>query len=351
MKKILFLFSLIAVISCKEEQKPKDFMTFSGKIIDKNSDSIIIRNETYSKTIKVNEDGTFKDTLKVKTGNYSFYDGGESTSLFLQNGYDLSMSLDTKMFDETIKYTGIGSESNNYLAEKSLMQETLFPPSLFDFEETEFKSALSNINSKRISFLNENKNIDSTLYRIEKEDIDKFESQYLEYYSKQEEMNKARAAKFADLIGQPSPIFTNYENYEGGNLSLIDLKGKYVYIDIWATWCGPCIAEIPSLKKVEKENHDKNIEFVSISVDNGRGYKNKSKEAAKEGWKNMIAEKELGGIQLYADKDFESDFIREYRINSIPRFILIDPDGNVVNADAPRPSSPKLKKLFDTLSI
>lgn len=351
MKKIIFLLSVIAVISCKEEQPVKDFVTFSGTITDKNSDSIFISNKTYSKTIKVNEDGTFKDTLKVETGIFSFYDGGESTSLFLQNGYDLTMNLDTKMFDETIMYSGIGSESNNYLAQKSLMQETLFPPSLFDFEETEFKSALSNINSTRINFLNENKTIDSTLYRIEKEDIDKFESQYLEYYSKQEEMNKARAAQFADLIGLPSPTFSDYENYEGGTLSLSDLKGKYIYIDIWATWCGPCIAEIPSLKKVEEEYHDKNIEFVSISVDNGRGYKDKSKEAAKEGWKKMIAEKELGGIQLYADKDFESDFIREYRINSIPRFILIDPDGNVVNPDAPRPSSPKLIKLFNSLNI
>ncbi|NCP52647.1 MAG: thioredoxin, partial [Flavobacteriales bacterium] len=70
-----------------------------------------------------------------------------------------------------------------------------------------------------------------------------------------------------------------------------------------------------------------------------------------EGWKKMIAEKDLGGIQLFADKAWESDFIQGLRINSIPRFILIDPNGNIVNPDAPRPSSPKLTKLFESLNI
>jgi len=349
MKKLLLTLCIISIIACKQE--PNDYLTFSGTITDKNSDSIVVSNKTYSKTIQVNEDGTFNDTLKVESGRYSFYDGGESTNLYLQNGYNLNMTLDTKMFDETIEYKGIGAESNNYLARKSLMEETLFPPSLFDFEEADFKSTLSKISAQKIAFLDENKNIDSTLYAIEKEGLDKFESEYLNYFAKQEERNKKRAAKFADLIGQTSPAFVNYENYNGGNTSLNDLKGKYVYVDVWATWCGPCKAEIPSLKKVEKEYHDKNIEFVSISVDNGRGYKNKSKEAAKEGWKKMIAEKEMGGVQLYADKDFESDFVTGYKINGIPRFILIDPNGNIVNPDAPRPSSPKLKKLFNSLNI
>merc|ERR1711916_38022 len=66
------------------------------------------------------------------------------------------------------------------------------------------------------------------------------------------------------MKGMPSPKFVNYENNAGGKTSLDDLQGKYVYIDVWATWCGPCIQEIPSLKKIEKQYHNKNIEFVSI---------------------------------------------------------------------------------------
>jgi len=139
--------------------------------------------------------------------------------------------------------------------------------------------------------------------------------------------------------GKVSPTF-DYENHKGGNTSLKDLAGKYVYVDVWATWCGPCIREIPSLKIVEAEYHDKNIVFVSLSIDAAKDH---------EKWKSMVTNKELGGIQLMADKDWKSSFAVEYNILGIPRFILIDPSGNIVSADAPRPSDTKLRELLDGL--
>ena len=139
--------------------------------------------------------------------------------------------------------------------------------------------------------------------------------------------------------GKPSPTF-NYQNFKGGTTSLEDLKGKFVYIDVWATWCGPCIREIPFLKQMEADYHNKNIEFVSISIDEERDH---------EKWKKMIPEKELGGIQLLADSAWKSKFVTDYGINGIPRFILIDPQGNIVSSDAPRPSDPELRTLLDTL--
>ena len=86
--------------------------------------------------------------------------------------------------------------------------------------------------------------------------------------------------------GNYSPNFENYLNYNGGSTSLDDLKGKYVYIDIWATWCGPCMIQIPYLKEFESKYENCNIEFVSISIDNVSDY-NK--------WNKMIAEKEYRG--------------------------------------------------------
>ncbi|RZN84073.1 MAG: redoxin domain-containing protein [Winogradskyella sp.] len=141
------------------------------------------------------------------------------------------------------------------------------------------------------------------------------------------------------LKGMPSPEFVNYENNAGGETSLKDLRGKYVYVDVWATWCGPCIGEIPSLKKVEKQFHGKNIEFVSASIDTKNAY---------DKWKSMIKEKELGGTQLLADNAWQSKFVQDYAIDGIPRFILIDPDGNIVSADAPRPSNPELVSMLDS---
>lgn len=142
--------------------------------------------------------------------------------------------------------------------------------------------------------------------------------------------------------GNPSPKFVNYENYKGGTTSLDDLKGKYTYIDVWATWCGPCKAEIPFLKKIEKQFHGKDIQFLSVSID-------KKKDHQK--WKDMIQEKELGGIQLFADSDWTSQFIQDYLIKGIPKFILLDPQGNIVTPNAPRPSNKKLVKLFNDLKI
>ncbi len=164
--------------------------------------------------------------------------------------------------------------------------------------------------------------------------------------STDEEFKKGLSEKFEKIKnlvkGKPSPKFVNYENHKGGTMSLEDLKGKFVYVDVWATWCGPCKREIPFLKEVEKKYHDKNIEFVSISIDRKNDH---------EAWKKMVDEKELGGIQLFADSDWQSKFVTDYAIEGIPRFILIGPDGMIVNADAPRPSSPNLVALFDELKI
>ena len=144
------------------------------------------------------------------------------------------------------------------------------------------------------------------------------------------------------LPGKDSPIFMNYENHEGGTTSLTEFAGKFIYIDVWATWCGPCLAEIPALKQLEKDFQGKNIEFISISVD---------RPTAHETWVNMVNEKELGGTQLFADNSWDSEFTRAYAINSIPRFILIDPNGLIVDSDAKRPSNPALKKQLKELGI
>jgi len=140
--------------------------------------------------------------------------------------------------------------------------------------------------------------------------------------------------------GKPSPTFS-YPDTEGNAVSLADLLGKVVYIDVWATWCGPCRAEIPYLKELAEEYKDRNVAFVSISID---------KEADKDKWLAMVAEKELKGYQIFADKDWESDFVQDYGIQGIPRFILVDMEGNIASPDASRPSSgEEIRELLDQL--
>lgn len=133
--------------------------------------------------------------------------------------------------------------------------------------------------------------------------------------------------------GEPALDFT-YQDKDGNDYSLSSFKGTLVYVDVWATWCGPCIGEIPSLQKLEEEYHGKNITFLSISVDSN-----------KEDWLNYLKENELGGVQLWADG--WSKITKDYAIFGIPRFMLFSSEGNVISTNAPRPSSDKISGLLD----
>ena len=137
--------------------------------------------------------------------------------------------------------------------------------------------------------------------------------------------------------GQPALDFS-YPNKNGKEVSLSDFKGSYVYVDVWATWCSPCKREIPHLTELEKDYHGKNIVFLSVSVDEDKDY---------EAWLNMLEEKKMGGVQLFASG--WSKITKDYKINGIPRFMLFDPEGNIVNVRASRPSNPRTRDLFDQL--
>ncbi|WP_196888688.1 TlpA family protein disulfide reductase [Aureivirga sp. CE67] len=139
--------------------------------------------------------------------------------------------------------------------------------------------------------------------------------------------------------GDVSPSFS-FESIDGEIVNLSDFKGKYVYIDVWATWCGPCLKQIPYLKALEEEYIDKDIVFVSISVDNLKD---------KINWKKMVNTKQLSGVQLFADKSFDSEFMTAYGVGSIPYFILIDKEGKIIDTKAPRPSHDKTMELLDEL--
>ena len=135
--------------------------------------------------------------------------------------------------------------------------------------------------------------------------------------------------------GKQAPQFTAVD-INGKRHRLHEYRGKYVYIDIWATWCAPCRAEIPYMKELEEKFKDRNIVFLGLSID-----QDKSK------WEEKVKEGGLSGIQLYLGQ--ESDFQKKFKINGIPRFILLDMEGKIINSDMTRPSSPetadKLEKL------
>lgn len=135
--------------------------------------------------------------------------------------------------------------------------------------------------------------------------------------------------------GKPSPDFRAWDT-QGKAHSLEDYKGKYVYIDLWATWCGPCRKELPSLKQLEEEYRSRNITFISLSVD-----------ARKADWLAFLEKQAMAGTQLFLGSG--SRFQTAYRVKGIPYFILLDPEGKIVNNNMLRPSSPDIRNYLNRL--
>jgi thiol-disulfide isomerase/thioredoxin len=134
--------------------------------------------------------------------------------------------------------------------------------------------------------------------------------------------------------GQPAPDF-HYVSVNGDSLSLADFKGKVVYLDVWATWCGPCLAEFPASKELKKEYEgEENLVFMYVSID---------EETDHQKWLDFLAkDPDFKGVHLFAHGAWRSKIAEDYMIKGIPRYMLIDHEGKVANSNAPRPSSGKM---------
>ena len=329
MKKIVFVLFAIIMANIGFAQ---EIVAFHADIANRNGDAIFIKTPAGKilKEIKADDKGIFTSSFSVETGLYLLFDGSEYTIVYLKNGYDLYLKMDAKNFDESITYSGKGEKENNYLAQKSLLNEK-YESRMGDIKDE--KSFATLISSFKKEFQ------DKLSVGGFDADFVKEANKLVESESKNMQAQFDVVLKMAKINGSVAPTF-NYENVAGNKTKLQDLRGKYVYIDVWATWCGPCRGEIPSLARIEEKYKGKNIAFVSISVDEDKDH---------DKWKKFVSDKQLGGIQLFADKNWNSEFITSFGINSIPRFILIDPKGIVLNADAPRPSEPQLQEKLDSL--
>jgi thiol-disulfide isomerase/thioredoxin len=122
----------------------------------------------------------------------------------------------------------------------------------------------------------------------------------------------------------------------GGELDWSSYRGKVVLVDFWATWCGPCIGELPNVKENYKKYHDKGFEVVGISLDNARDKLEKFIEKEEIPWTQMYDE------TIQKGDGWSHPMVRFYGINGIPAAILVDKDGKVVSMGARGEELPKL---------
>ena len=134
-------------------------------------------------------------------------------------------------------------------------------------------------------------------------------------------------------IGQPLDM--KFTAVDGTKVDLAKMKGKVVLIDFWATWCGPCIAELPSVKKTYKKLNPKGFEIIGISLD--------TKESA---LKRFIKKENMPWPQFFDGKGWSNNLAKKHGIRSIPAMWLVDKQGNLVDLNARANLEKKVEDLL-----
>lgn len=412
----------------------KDYLTYDEVVAD---------------SAKLDKKGNFQMRFTwEKPYPVTFYHGDEITEMYVSPGDDLRLTLDTKEFDETVKYEGKGEEINTYMAQKAL----LFPylnPVIYKQDEEPFTHYVDSVHQAEVGFINQyfatikdtNPNIQTfkeyqnaeltygwantktdypglnaymnqrrertkvsdgfrdflnsiqvinepalisgayqefitnyvrdVVYKkllvdtaqsflsIKEQYIDESTSGEIKdylyaqwiYTLLTEEDNLTEGKRLFDKLketspentytallnetldivsnlapGNPAPDFTCLDQ-NGNKVSLSDFKGKVVYMDIWATWCGPCRSEIPSTQKLVEDFEGEDVVFLCVSVDEDL-----------DAWKKLIKDKNMKGVHVNSSGNFNSAVAKLYNSKGIPHYILIDQAGNIVDINAKRPS-------------
>ncbi len=134
--------------------------------------------------------------------------------------------------------------------------------------------------------------------------------------------------------GMPAPGFS-LTDINGDEVSLDDFHGKVVYLDFWASWCGPCLQQIPHAKELKKRmaDHD-DLVFLYVSVDTDE-----------EAWRNMVVDREIQGVHVNVN-GFSHDVPASYNLRGVPTFYLIGRDGSIFDNRPPRPSGENIDEVL-----
>ncbi|MFC5270137.1 redoxin domain-containing protein [Adhaeribacter terreus] len=297
-------------------------------------------------TAEIGKDGSFEMTGTVpETGIYKLALDPQNAILFvLENQKKIEFEADAKNVSET--YTVKGSKDSELLKElnglmvapqkqmEGLKQRYITATnagqqdSVKAIEATANRIQVASENNFK-NFIRRNPNsimsVYSTLTLINPEEQYAFADSMLTIYKKTQPNSKytkalnERLTKLGSVtVGSMAPDIT-LATPEGGTKSLSSLKGKYVLIDFWASWCGPCRRENPNVVKMYNKYKDKGFEIFGVSFDQ-----------SKEKWVKAIADDKLTWPHVSDLKGWESAAGKLYNITAIPHTVLIDKEGKII---------------------
>lgn len=264
---------------------------------------------------------------------YDFFNPG-AEPLVLPEGYYDFMESENLFSDEFMNSRSYFNFLNVCL--NKYMQENPEPESGKSHYERLFENATKIFTGKtREAVLSQ-----TMIYLLNFESFDvaqQFYAQYKELVQSPEMLQIVEQEYLTILAlspGKPAPDFT-LTDISGAEVSLSDFAGKVVYLDFWASWCGPCMREVPFAKELKKRMAGQDdLVFLYISVD--------TDEAA---WRNTVAEKQIEGVHLNVP-GFDHQVPVSYNLKGVPTFYLIGRDGKIFNNRPPRPSNPLIDEVI-----
>ena len=185
MKYTLFLSALVfCFLSCMSDASQKAPIVLSGNVENAKAEIVSLSWDTMEYDLSLNEEGKFNDTLDLEEGYYTFTHGRERTEIYLKPGDVLNVSLDSKNFDESIKWEGEGANENNYLAQKALLEESIKGSykDLYSLDELGFVEEIASRESKMDSLLEATTDLTESFKSVEANNIKyKFMSDAYDY--------------------------------------------------------------------------------------------------------------------------------------------------------------------------
>lgn len=252
-----------------------------------------------------------KNLKRISVKNSAMMD--EYDAFYKKNPYQDKVSEVGAQYNEAFNAYNVVSKTEENLARLKSLSDSL--ETLYGKLSQSFMEMIPSNNKSDALFLivysSSPMNTDAAIENV----LQKFDVGFLQhnYYAKelQEKLRMMRASE----VGSLAPDF-ELKDSQGSLVKLSSMRGKYVLIDFWASWCGPCRKEIPNVTKIYADYKDKGLQVIGVSVD-----RDESK------WRQAVEEEQLEYLQLW---DSSMTTGKLYNYNGIPFIILIGPDGKIL---------------------